>query len=81
MSLQDLMAITGFASYSLRHPREALSSFGPTLNESTFGILGASFKPERDIRNLEDKVILVTGGRLALSMPNTDTNATQAMPA
>ncbi|CAG7946260.1 unnamed protein product [Penicillium olsonii] len=62
MDFRDLAAVRGFATYSLRHPLEALSSFGPTLNETTFGTLGASFSPERDIRSLEDKVVLVTGG-------------------
>jgi hypothetical protein len=62
MDFRDIAAVCGFATYSLRHPREALSSFGPTLNETTFGILGASFQPERDIRSLKDKVVLVTGG-------------------
>jgi hypothetical protein len=64
MDLRDLAAATGFATYSLRHPREALSSFGPTLNETTFGLLGVSFQPERDICSLKDKVVLVTGGTL-----------------
>ncbi|KAJ6179827.1 Nascent polypeptide-associated complex subunit beta [Penicillium mononematosum] len=66
MDLRDIIATRGFATYSLRHPREALSSFGPTLNEATFGYLGPSFKPERDIRNLDGKVILVTGGNAGI---------------
>lgn len=52
----------GFVTYGLRHPLEAWSSFGPTLNEVTFGLLGSSFKPKRDIASLEGKVVLVTGG-------------------
>ncbi|KAJ5171129.1 uncharacterized protein N7500_003912 [Penicillium coprophilum] len=66
MDLRDIIATRGFATYSLRHPREALSSFGPTLNEATFGFLGTSFQPERDIRDLEGKVVLVTGGNAGL---------------
>jgi phage terminase large subunit-like protein len=58
-----MIATRGFATYSLRHPCEAMSSFGPTLNEATFGLLGAAFKPERDIRDLDGKVVLVTGGK------------------
>ncbi|KGO46913.1 Short-chain dehydrogenase/reductase SDR [Penicillium expansum] len=66
MDLRDIIATRGFATYSLRHPREALSSFGPTLNEATFGYLGTSFQPERDIRSLDGKVVLVTGGNAGL---------------
>ncbi|OQD83891.1 hypothetical protein PENANT_c015G06595 [Penicillium antarcticum] len=66
MDLRDIAATTGFATYGLRHPRETLSSFGPTLNEATFGLLGASFKPDRDIRNLDGKVVLVTGGNAGI---------------
>ncbi|CAG8157764.1 unnamed protein product [Penicillium salamii] len=66
MDFRDIAAVRGFATYSLRHPREALSSFGPTLNETTLGALGASFQPERDIRTLEDKVVLVTGGNAGI---------------
>lgn len=62
MEFRDLAATTGFLTYSLRHPLEGLSSFGPTLSEATLGLLGASFKPERDIPSLEGKVIFVTGG-------------------
>lgn len=68
MDLRDIVATRGFATYSLRHPREALSSFGPTLNEATFGYLGTSFQPERDIRSLDGKVVLVTGGTYLLSI-------------
>jgi hypothetical protein len=49
-------------TYGLRHPLEGLSSFGPTVSEATFGLLGSSFKPERDLPSLEGKTILVTGG-------------------
>ncbi|OGE48644.1 hypothetical protein PENARI_c027G04931 [Penicillium arizonense] len=66
MDFRDFVAATPFATYILRHPREALSSFGPTFNEATFGLLGASFKPDRDIRNLDGKVVLVTGGNFPL---------------
>ncbi|KAF7719051.1 Uncharacterized protein PECH_000233 [Penicillium ucsense] len=60
------MATSGFATYALRHPLEGLSSFGPTLSEATFGLLGASFKPERDITDIEGKTILVTGGNAGI---------------
>lgn len=66
MDFRDVAAASGFAGYSLRHPLEGLSSVGPTLNEATFGLLGSSFKPERDIASLEGKVILVTGGKLTV---------------
>lgn len=62
MEFRDLVATTAFATYSLRHPLEGLSSFGPTLSEATLGLLGSSFKPERDIPSLEGKVVLLTGG-------------------
>lgn len=62
MEFRDVAATTGFVSYSLRHPLEGLSSFGPTLSEATLGLLGSSFKPERDIPSLQGKVVLVTGG-------------------
>lgn len=61
-----MAAASGFAKYSLRHPLEGLSSFGPTLNEASLGLLGSSFQPERDIASLEGKVILVTGGNLTV---------------
>jgi NAD(P)-dependent dehydrogenase (short-subunit alcohol dehydrogenase family) len=77
MDLRDIVATTGFATYSLRHPRESLSSFGPTLNEATFGLLGASFQPDRDIRNLDGKVVLVTGGNSLSS--STASQSTDAM--
>ncbi|KAJ5249137.1 Short-chain dehydrogenase/reductase SDR [Penicillium chermesinum] len=66
MALRDLVATSGLATYGLSHPLEACSSFGPTLNEATLGLLGSSFKPERDIPSLEGKVILVTGGNVGL---------------
>ncbi|KAI2793368.1 hypothetical protein POX_b03422 [Penicillium oxalicum] len=66
MDLQDILATGGFATYALRHPLEGLSSFGPTLSEATFGLLGASFKPERDISDIEGKTILVTGGNAGI---------------
>ncbi|PWY83452.1 short-chain dehydrogenase/reductase family protein [Aspergillus heteromorphus CBS 117.55] len=51
---------------ALLRPTEFYSSLGPTVNELTFGLLGYSFKPERDIEDLSGKVILVTGGNTGL---------------
>lgn len=62
MEFKDIVATGSFATYALLHPLEGLSSFGPTLNEATFGLFGASFKPERDINGIEGKTIFVTGG-------------------
>lgn len=59
-------------SYALHHPQDLLSSVGPTLNEATFGALGSSFDPKRDIGDLSGKVIFVTGGNAlvcSLSLP------------
>lgn len=58
--------VFGFASYGLRHPRDLFSSVGPTLNELTFGALGSSFDPQKDIGDLTGKVIFVTGGEFLL---------------
>lgn len=66
MDLRDLAAFSSFVTLGLRRPFEAWSSLGPTLNETTVGLLGSSFKPERDIPNLEGKTILVTGGMFSL---------------
>lgn len=65
MNAKDLAAVSGFATGGLRKPLEMMSSVGPTLNEATFGLLGSSFKPVRDIPDLAGKVIFVTGGELA----------------
>lgn len=62
MDFRELMSLRGFATYAMCHPSEMASSVGPTLNEATFGLLGAPFKPERDLVSVKDKVILVTGG-------------------
>ena len=62
MEFRDSLAASGFLSYGLWHPIESISSVGPTLNEATLGLLGSTFKPDRDIPSLEGKVILLTGG-------------------
>lgn len=62
MDFRDIAVTSSFATNGLRRPLEALSSFGPTLNEATFGLLGSSFQPERDLPSLEGQTILVTGG-------------------
>ena len=53
-------------SYALRHPKDFLSSVGPTLNELTFGAVGSLFNPQRDIGDLDGKVIFVTGGKVTV---------------
>jgi hypothetical protein len=64
MPLSNFDFATSFASHAILHPLDFYSSVGPTLNESTFGLLGASFDPRRDITDLSGKVIFVTGGNL-----------------
>ncbi|KAJ5657490.1 Short-chain dehydrogenase/reductase SDR [Penicillium longicatenatum] len=66
MDIRDMFAASGFLSYGLWHPLDSLSSVGPTLNEATFGLLGPSFNPDRDIPSLEGKVILLTGGNAGI---------------
>ncbi|KAJ5640764.1 Nascent polypeptide-associated complex subunit beta [Penicillium herquei] len=65
-TLGAIVAGCGFLPYGLWHPLESISSVGPTLNEATFGLLGYSFKPDRDIPSLEGKVILLTGGNAGI---------------
>lgn len=62
MEFKDIVATSGFASYALLHPLQGLRGFGPTPSEATFGLLGPSFKPERDVSGVEGKTIFVTGG-------------------
>lgn len=59
----DSGAMSTFALSALRQPGDLFASVGPTLNELSFGLLGSSFKPERDVEDLSGKVIFVTGGR------------------
>ncbi|RAL11048.1 putative short-chain dehydrogenase/reductase family protein [Aspergillus homomorphus CBS 101889] len=56
----------GAAWGALQRPSEYYHHFGPTLNELSFGLLGWSFQPQRDIIDLSEKVILVTGGNTGL---------------
>lgn len=56
------------ACYALRHPLDFCSSFGPTLNELSFGLLGSSFDPRRDIGDLSGKVVFITGGKDSLPL-------------
>lgn len=64
MNSSDLGALSGLVLNGLRQPRDFFSSVGPTLNEFSFGLLGSSFKPERDVVDLTGKVIFVTGGKV-----------------
>ncbi|KAJ5167643.1 uncharacterized protein N7482_003237 [Penicillium canariense] len=66
MAFRDIVASGSFAAYALRHPLEGLSSFGPTLNEATLGLLGSSFNPDRDISGIEGKTVVVTGGNAGI---------------
>ncbi|KAL2216959.1 putative short-chain dehydrogenase/reductase family protein [Thermoascus aurantiacus ATCC 26904] len=63
---QDLAALTNLITQGLRNPAEFYSSIGPTLNELTFGLLGSSFNPEKDINDLTGKVVFVTGANTGL---------------
>lgn len=61
--LKDVAVVGSTLGKSLvRNPMELYSSFGPTLNELTFGALGDSFVPERDVGDLTGRVVFVTGG-------------------
>ncbi|KAF7155642.1 hypothetical protein CNMCM5623_008184 [Aspergillus felis] len=66
MPLSDFAIAASLASYAILHPLDFYSSVGPTVNETTFGLLGASFDPKRDITDLSGKVIFVTGGNIGL---------------
>ncbi|GMF74207.1 unnamed protein product [Aspergillus oryzae] len=67
MSLYQNIALNGsFALHGLRHPLDMYSSLGPTLSEATFGLLGYSFEPSRDIGDFSGKVLFVTGGNAGL---------------
>lgn len=63
LSIRTMGPLINTASYALRHPKDFLSSVGPTLNELTFGTVGSLFNPQRDIGDLDGKVIFVTGGK------------------
>lgn len=64
MALSNFAFAASFASHAIFHPLDFYSSVGPTLNESTFGLLGSPFDPRHDITDLSGKVIFVTGGNL-----------------
>lgn len=59
---QDIGAVLGVVAHGLCNPAELWTAVGPTPNELTCGLIGHSFRPERDIPNLSGKAILVTGG-------------------
>ncbi|KAL4898764.1 hypothetical protein BDV59DRAFT_167474 [Aspergillus ambiguus] len=62
----ELESINSLASHALFHPVDTFLSVGPTLNETTCGLLGSSFDPKRDVPDLSGKVIFVTGGNAGL---------------
>lgn len=59
---QDIQAALGVAAHGLRNPAEFWTAVGPTMNELSCGLMGHSFRPDRDIPDLSGKVIFVTGG-------------------
>lgn len=59
---QDIGFVLDMTANSLRSPAEVWTAVGPSMNELTCGLMGQSFRPERDIPDLSGKVILVTGG-------------------
>lgn len=61
-----MASVVTFLSNVLSRPVESYCSFGPTVSEITFGLLGYSFNPERDINDLSGKVVFVTGGVCSL---------------
>ncbi|KAF5015370.1 hypothetical protein F66182_13324, partial [Fusarium sp. NRRL 66182] len=63
---QDIGAVLGVVAHGLCNPAELWTAVGPTPNELTCGLIGHSFRPERDIPNLSGKAILVTGGNTGL---------------
>jgi hypothetical protein len=62
----DIHAVYRFVVNGLDNPTELWTSSAPSLSELTFGLVGYSFSPERDIGDLSGKVILVTGGTYQL---------------
>lgn len=58
----DLHAVYRFVINGFDSPTELWTASVPTLSELTFGLVGYSFNPQRDIGDLSGKVILVTGG-------------------
>ena len=73
----DLSAIGALVFNGLRQPGDFYSSVGPTLNELSFGLLGSSFKPDRDVVDLAGKVIFVTGGMVQRLLRHTCTDTLQ----
>lgn len=57
-----MVAIGSMVAYTFRNPVESYLGVAPTLHELTMGLMGSSFRPERDIMDLTGKVIFVTGG-------------------
>lgn len=83
MASSDFSAISSLFANGVRQPRDFFSSVGPTLSELSFGLLGSSFEPERDVVDLAGKVVFVTGGKppLTLAGQSTDRLGLQATQA
>lgn len=68
--VDDIHAVSRFITVGLSNPIELWTASFPTLSELTFGLVGYSFEPQRDIGDLSGKVILVTGGIYQKNMNN-----------
>lgn len=63
-----MASVVSLLSNVLSRPVESYCSFGPTVSEITFGLLGYSFNPERDINDLSGKVVFITGGMSSIHL-------------